>query len=211
MSVSVASCRLGKLRSSFVLFGLLLHAGITFSEMSKILGKMWRNVDKAEKEELMARHHHQRKVYEAEVQRLTLLQTNSFAQSISQKDIKAGTSSKKGKLVLLQSSHIQRPKRPTSAYLYFTLEGRQKIRDEHPELSFTDVARALGAKWKKMSLQQRAVRTFCHCFLPEPLPSFCSQVKCALLHQPYVALYEADKQRFKEEEKEWKSKLCKKS
>lgn len=136
--------------------------------MSKILGKMWKDVGEAEKSELMALHAHQRAVYESEVQRLIQLQTKSFGSSLNKEEAAGGnatgrdgrgsttaaTTQLRGQPAIKK---LARPKRPTSAYLFFTLHTRQAIRDSHPDLGFTDVARALGVKWKALTAEERAV------------------------------------------------------
>ncbi|KAM0747747.1 hypothetical protein T439DRAFT_328412 [Meredithblackwellia eburnea MCA 4105] len=43
------------------------------------------------------------------------------------------------------------PKRPLSAYMFFSQENRNAIKDENPNASFGDVGKLLGAKWKDMS------------------------------------------------------------
>ena len=52
-----------------------------------------------------------------------------------------------------------KPKRPTSAYLYFCQDARPKImqklskKNTKPKLS--DIAKALGAKWQTLSIEDR--------------------------------------------------------
>ena len=144
---------------------LFAPVDVSFAGMSKILGKMWKNVGEAEKRELMVLHARQRASYEAQVQRLIVLQTKSFGQSLNKEtaDGKTGDSDPKNAATALKRGQqpavkkLARPKRPTSAYLFFTLQTRQAIRDAHPDLGFTDVARALGVKWQKLTAEERAV------------------------------------------------------
>ncbi|XP_025082233.1 high mobility group protein 20A-like isoform X2 [Pomacea canaliculata] len=42
------------------------------------------------------------------------------------------------------------PKQPLSGYLRFLTERREKIRQENPNLSFTDISKQLGAEWSNL-------------------------------------------------------------
>ncbi|ORY85971.1 high mobility group box domain-containing protein [Leucosporidium creatinivorum] len=42
------------------------------------------------------------------------------------------------------------PKRPLSAYMFFSQENRATVKEENPEASFGDLGKLLGAKWKEM-------------------------------------------------------------
>jgi hypothetical protein len=65
-----------------------------------------------------------------------------------------------------------KPKHTTPPYFYYLGEHRTPFVQEHPELSFSEVGRALSAKWNSMSEQQK---------------------------QPYLAMTEKDKERYKKE------------
>ncbi len=43
------------------------------------------------------------------------------------------------------------PKRPLSAYMFFSQDQRERVKQANPEAGFGDVGRLLGAKWKEMS------------------------------------------------------------
>ncbi|KDE02271.1 non-histone chromosomal protein 6 [Microbotryum lychnidis-dioicae p1A1 Lamole] len=47
------------------------------------------------------------------------------------------------------------PKRPLSAYMYFSQENRNTVKDDNPDASFGDLGKLLGAKWKDMSDEQK--------------------------------------------------------
>lgn len=47
-------------------------------------------------------------------------------------------------------------KRPPSPYIMFCKETRPKIIKESPELSFTDIGKELGARWRKLSAEEKA-------------------------------------------------------
>ncbi|WFC97931.1 Non-histone chromosomal protein 6 [Malassezia yamatoensis] len=43
------------------------------------------------------------------------------------------------------------PKRPLSAYMFFSQDWRERVKTENPDAGFGDVGRLLGTKWKEMS------------------------------------------------------------
>lgn len=43
------------------------------------------------------------------------------------------------------------PKRPKSAYIFFTQERRLSLKTERPELGLTDASKVLGAEWKELT------------------------------------------------------------
>ncbi|AAS51610.1 ADL310Wp [Eremothecium gossypii ATCC 10895] len=64
------------------------------------------------------------------------------------------------------------PKRAMSAYMFFANENRDIVRAENPGISFGQVGRVLGEKWKALSDDEK---------------------------QPYEAKAEADKKRYESE------------
>jgi hypothetical protein len=182
----------------------LRSSELGFVDRSRLLGEMWRSVSPGERQELLRTHALQRSAYESEVQRLTL--QSAAAGVVATRDGSAsggggdgggdtdgngggggggnaassnGSSSADtfaGRVALLA-----RPKRPTSAYLFFTMEHRPLIRESRPELGFSDVARELGERWRALTHAQR---------------------------MPYSIMYKQDKLRFETEERAWKVNLC---
>jgi hypothetical protein len=47
------------------------------------------------------------------------------------------------------------PKRGLSAYMFFANEQRDNVREENPGISFGQVGKVLGDKWKALSEKQR--------------------------------------------------------
>jgi len=43
------------------------------------------------------------------------------------------------------------PKRPLSAYMFFSQDWRERIKTENPDAGFGEVGKLLGAKWKELS------------------------------------------------------------
>lgn len=50
------------------------------------------------------------------------------------------------------------PKQPLSGYLRFLTERREKIRQENPNLSFTDISKQLGAEWSNLPQHDKQVK-----------------------------------------------------
>ncbi|KAK3310324.1 high mobility group box domain-containing protein [Chaetomium strumarium] len=48
------------------------------------------------------------------------------------------------------------PKRGLSAYMFFANEQRENVREENPGVSFGQVGKILGERWKALSEKQRA-------------------------------------------------------
>lgn len=49
------------------------------------------------------------------------------------------------------------PKRPLYPYIIFSTESRPKIVQENPSLSFTDIGRIIGEKWRALSAEDKKV------------------------------------------------------
>ncbi|OGE48135.1 hypothetical protein PENARI_c032G07073 [Penicillium arizonense] len=47
------------------------------------------------------------------------------------------------------------PKRGLSAYMFFANDNRDKVREENPGISFGQVGKQLGDKWKALSTTER--------------------------------------------------------
>jgi len=47
------------------------------------------------------------------------------------------------------------PKRGLSAYMFFANEQRENVRDENPGISFGQVGKVLGERWKALNDKQR--------------------------------------------------------
>ncbi|CCE86454.1 Piso0_004944 [Millerozyma farinosa CBS 7064] len=71
------------------------------------------------------------------------------------------------------------PKRSLSAYMFFANENRDIVRAENPGISFGQVGKLLGEKWKAMSSEDKT---------------------------PYETKAEADKKRYEKEKAEYAKK-----
>ncbi|KAA8901828.1 hypothetical protein DIURU_003077 [Diutina rugosa] len=71
------------------------------------------------------------------------------------------------------------PKRSLSAYMFFANENRDVVRSENPGVSFGQVGKLLGEKWKALTSEEKT---------------------------PYEAKAEADKKRYEKEKAEYAKK-----
>lgn len=53
----------------------------------------------------------------------------------------------------------KKPKKPQSAFMLFSSDHRDKVKMDHPEASFTDTGRLLGAMWRNLSAEAKAEYT----------------------------------------------------
>jgi hypothetical protein len=53
------------------------------------------------------------------------------------------------------SDDIVKPKKPTTAFIYFSLENRKKILEANSEVSVSDIAKLNGQAWNKMPESSR--------------------------------------------------------
>ncbi|KZZ94648.1 nucleosome binding protein [Ascosphaera apis ARSEF 7405] len=70
------------------------------------------------------------------------------------------------------------PKRGLSAYMFFANEQRDSVREDNPDVTFGQVGKILGERWKALSEKQRA---------------------------PYAAKAAADKQRYEAQKREYEA------
>ena len=47
------------------------------------------------------------------------------------------------------------PKRPLSAYMFFSQDWRERVKAENPDAGFGDVGHLLGTKWKEMNEDEK--------------------------------------------------------
>ncbi|SJL08394.1 related to Non-histone chromosomal protein 6 [Armillaria ostoyae] len=72
------------------------------------------------------------------------------------------------------------PKRALSAYMFFSQDWRERIKNENPDAGFGEVGKLLGAKWKELDDEEKKA-----CYVPP-------------IH-PYVDLAAKDKARAEDE------------
>ncbi|MCH98748.1 FACT complex subunit SSRP1-like, partial [Trifolium medium] len=79
--------------------------------------------------------------------------SNSKASSSKKKSKDADEDGKKRKPKKKKDPNA--PKRALSGFMFFSQMERENIKKTNPGISFTDVGRVLGEKWKKMSVEEK--------------------------------------------------------
>jgi len=133
------------------------------TEITKILGGKWKDVDQDAKDIFERKHQEDKQRYDKEME--------SYEPPEDAGSDAPSPKKKKGK-------KREGPKRPLSAYMFFSKENRSKIEKENPTADFGEKGRLVGAKWKSMTPEER---------------------------EPYVQKNLADKLRYDDELTQWKN------
>lgn len=91
------------------------------------------------------------------------------------------TISSPARIGLTNDTDPNAPKRGLSAYMFFANEQRENVREENPGVSFGQVGKILGERWKALNDKQRA---------------------------PYLAKAAADKKRYEDEKQAYNVRPC---
>jgi len=135
-----------------------------FAEFGRILGEMWQEMsaEKRKKYEEKAKLDKQR--YQDEVKEY-------LAKGGKKEDFK-----KERKTTKKVKKDPNAPKRPSTAYIFFSKEMRHKLKTDNPKASFTEAGKIIGLQWKELDEAGK---------------------------QKYHQLAEADKMRFEKEKGEY--------
>jgi len=76
--------------------------------------------------------------------------SKAIKKAASPKKSKAGTKKKAKK-----EKDPNKPKRPMSAFFFYSQENRERIKKENPSASFSEVGKLLGSEWNKVTDAQK--------------------------------------------------------
>lgn len=82
------------------------------------------------------------------------MQTFNFFFFFKQKKKPGWTKGKKRKATIKDKNA---PKQPLTGYVRFLNERREKLRQENPNLSFSEITRQLGGEWSKLVPREKQV------------------------------------------------------
>ena len=82
------------------------------------------------------------------------------------------------------------PKRPLSAFMFFSQTRRKELKVQHPDMDFGEIGRQVGAMWQELSVEERKV----YLFFRSPV-FFDNEIK------PYAIAAERDKVRYELEKR----------
>ncbi|KAJ5132799.1 non-histone chromosomal protein 6 [Penicillium atrosanguineum] len=68
---------------------------------------------------------------------------------------KTTPTTRKGTKVQRRKKDPNAPKRGLSAYMFFANDNRDKVREENPGITFGQVGKSLGDKWKALTESER--------------------------------------------------------
>lgn len=78
-------------------------------------------------------------------------QNKSIEKLFRKLNIKEDNSITLKEIIDKNNNYIYPPKRPCSAYIFFSKKERIDIKNKHPEMKFGDIAKLIGTRWKQIS------------------------------------------------------------
>jgi len=125
---------------------------LKFGDVGKQLGVLWRGINDKMKKKYQDKAAKDKKRYEEEVKEY--ISKGGDSEDLKRKKKSDGKekkgSSKKDGGGKKDRDHNE-PKRPPSAYLFFSKDEREKLKVEQPTLSFGDIGRLVGERWKEVT------------------------------------------------------------
>ncbi|KAL3925224.1 MAG: hypothetical protein SGILL_000549 [Bacillariaceae sp.] len=113
------------------------------TEMSKLIGEAYKSISAEEKAELGKKVALEKERYAKEMKDYS--PSAEFASSPAAKKKKAKA-----------KKDPNAPKGAKAAYMWFSTENREKVKAENPDLTFGQLGKALGEKWKAMDADDKA-------------------------------------------------------
>jgi len=120
------------------------HPGISFQDIAKTLGEMWKNFTDADK-----------KTYEQSAQRDRLRYKEQMEHYKPPVQQDSSDDDKKTKKRKRKRRDPNEPKGAPSAYILYANSIRDSIKKENPQAQFTDTGRIIGVKWKALSEDEK--------------------------------------------------------
>merc|ERR1719273_1764591 len=112
------------------------NPGLSFGEYGKIIGARWKNLSMEERQPYIELNKKDKIRYAEELKNAPDDPGNNKVKKKPKKD-------------------PNMPKRPKTAYFCFLDEWRDRIKQEHPDVSLTDRSKLLGVKWKGLSNDEK--------------------------------------------------------
>jgi len=134
----------------------------SFGELAKIMGKHWKAMSKEDKQP-----------YYDQAQKAKAEAAAQSSESSSSSSREKKPKKKKRK------KDPNAPKMPINAFLFWTKENRNKVKEQHPDVEGKDVTKLCGKLWKALSEEDK---------------------------KPYVEKYEKDLARYKKELEDYNNK-----
>ena len=119
---------------------------LSFSEVGKQLGEMWKSVPDDEKKRLNQIVSHEKEKYRHDMAEYR----NKHPQSSSDEDDKPQKKKRR------KRKDANAPKRPLSAFFHFSAAKRPSLRSDNPGLKFGELGKILGEQWRALDPDTRA-------------------------------------------------------
>jgi len=124
------------------------NPSMKFGDVGKHLGQMWQTCDEKQKKKYNEKALKEKKRYEQEVS--DYIKAGGSKDDLKKKK-KNGGKEKPGKKERKREKDPATPKKPKSAFLFFSRDEREKLKKEQPNLKFPDVGKQMGKRWKEAS------------------------------------------------------------
>jgi len=126
------------------------HPEMKFGELGKHLGELWNACGDKQKKKYTEKSLKEKERYQTEVTDYVKAGGDPDDLKRKRKGDSKEKSGKKGDKINKQKDPAA-PKRPKSAYLFFSLEERERLKKEQPSLNFADVGKLVGERWKNIN------------------------------------------------------------
>jgi len=115
------------------------HPNVDFGELSKIMGKYWREeMDEADKRKYYEQAEEDKIRYETEKKEKANKGSSSSSSSEKPKKKK-------------RKKDPNEPKQPSNAYIFWSRENRKLVADENPKSNGKEINKLCGQKWKTLT------------------------------------------------------------
>jgi len=134
------------------------NPALPVTEIAKILGQRWKEIDPETKERYTKMAEDGKKKYDIEM--AAYKENNVGLAPVNDKSSQGKKSSKNvPKSVASPASKTKKdpnaPKLPSTAWFLFSADERAKVKAEDPSLSFGDIAKLIGQRWKEVDSEDK--------------------------------------------------------
>jgi len=126
------------------------HPNASFGEIGKLLGEAWKEIEADDKKTFEEKAAKDKIRYQKE---LAAYKTEHPEESDDEKKGKKGKKNVKKRKTTKKDPDA--PKKPCTAFVWFSKEQRPKIKEQNPKASFGEIGKLLGAAWKEVDADDK--------------------------------------------------------
>jgi len=115
------------------------------TEVTSKLGQLWKALSEKQKQKYVKKADQAKEHYNEEMKSYVRPSDEELAKLEASKPKRKGSKKGKGKSKRKESGA---PKRPMTAFLLFSMEKREEVKADNPDLKGTDISKELGRMWK---------------------------------------------------------------